>query len=69
MTKLKLLGAAFTRTFRCMWMLEELGMEYEHIPAMPMGRLARKYHKTGKVPVLLEYESTDTEKNPSFVLF
>lgn len=49
-------------------MLEELGLQYENIEAMPASRGVRKYHKTGKVPVLLEFDSTDA-KDPSFVLF
>jgi len=68
MTVLKLLGPAWTRAFRCIWMLEELGIPYENIAAMPMSRGVRQFHKPGKVPVLLEYESPQSDQ-PSFTLY
>ena len=49
-------------------MLEELGVPYEHVAsAMPVSREVRQYHKTGKVPVLLEYDNA-ASSSPSFVL-
>jgi len=32
MAKLKIYGIPFSRAFRVLWMAEELGIEYEHIP-------------------------------------
>jgi len=32
MAKLKIYGVPFSRAFRVLWMAEELGIEYEHIP-------------------------------------
>ena len=32
MAKLKIYGIPFSRAFRVLWMAEELGVEYEHIP-------------------------------------
>jgi len=29
---IKLYGVSQSRAFRCLWMLEELGLEYEHVP-------------------------------------
>jgi len=40
-------------------MLEELGIPYENIPAQPQGRAVRKYHETGKIPLLLELNQDD----------
>ena len=49
-------------------MLEELGVPYENIQVMPVSRGVQKYNKTGKVPVLLEFDSVQ-QKDPSFVLY
>ena len=68
MTAIKLLGPAWSRAFRCLWMLEELGVEYESVMAMPVSRRVKVYHKTGKVPVLLEFDD-DTNEEPTFVLY
>lgn len=59
--KLTLLGPAWTRTSRCIWMLEELGLPYQHVEekTRPQSRLVRKYNPTGKVPVLLDYTGGD----------
>ena len=53
---LKLLGPASFRAFRCLWMLEELGIPYEHIPARPQSEEVRKYNPLGKIPVLVEQD-------------
>jgi glutathione S-transferase len=93
---LHLLGPPWTRTFRCIWMLEEINEEYyqqntkgndhvgttpppptttttatslqrrqplkQNIPyyllynAKPLSIYVKKFHPTGKVPVLLEYD-------------
>ncbi|GKY96006.1 hypothetical protein MPSEU_000561100 [Mayamaea pseudoterrestris] len=64
----KLLGPAYTRTFRCLWMLEEVGCKYEIDQAFrPSSRKVTAYNSAGKVPVLLEY-SSQTDKEPSFCL-
>lgn len=73
---LQLLGPAWTRAFRCVWMLEELQGDvppYAVVEnSMPMSNAVRKYVSTGKVPVLLEYDGggdpSDAEQHPSFVL-
>lgn len=61
-----LVGAPSTRTFRCIWMIEELGIKYELFPEKPHGSSVNEYNPTGKVPVLLEY--LDDPKKPIFVL-
>jgi glutathione S-transferase len=50
----KLLGSARFRTFRCLWMLEELGIPYQHIPSLPQSVEVKKHNPLGKVPVLVE---------------
>ena len=51
---LKLIGPASFRSFRSLWMLEELGIPYEHILAGPQSDEVRKYNPLGKIPVLVE---------------
>ena len=35
-------------------MLEELGVSYEHVPAMPQSPQVKQYNPLGKIPVLIE---------------
>ena len=53
---LRLVGAASFRSFRNLWMLEELGVAYEHIPATPLSPDARAHNPFGKVPALHDPE-------------
>lgn len=46
-------GTGKTRAFRVLWMLEELGLDYEHVPAGAGSDEARKYNPSGKVPSLV----------------
>lgn len=77
-----LLGPASFRSFRCLWMLEELGVHYQHVLAGPQSKEVKKYNPLGKIPVLVEedgfslYESGAIntylgdkyrEKNPTLV--
>ncbi len=48
-----LIGSLKTRGFRVLWCLEELELEYEHIPAMPRSEEIAKHNPSGKVPALL----------------
>lgn len=53
-----LYGAANTRAFRCLWMLEEIGREYTHVPTdIIRGAKAPEYMKlnpNGRVPCLVD---------------
>lgn len=49
----KVVGAVKTRAARVIWMLEELGVPFEHIAAAPRSDEARAASPSGKVPVLL----------------
>jgi glutathione S-transferase len=53
---LRLVGGASFRTFRNLWMLEELGVAYEHVPASPLSPDARAHNPFGKVPALHDPE-------------
>jgi glutathione S-transferase len=69
----KLLGAAWTRAFRCIWMLEELGIPYQILDQhySPGSESVKKFNVSGKVPVLLEFNNSNNTSNneePSFIL-
>ena len=48
------IGKANSRATRVLWMLEELGQPYEHIPAAPRSEGVVSFNPAGKVPVLIE---------------
>ncbi|NNE52126.1 MAG: glutathione S-transferase family protein [Sulfitobacter sp.] len=54
-------GAIKSRAFRVMWMLEEMGEKYVHIPAGPRSDEAMKYNPTGKIPALLDGDEVLTD--------
>lgn len=47
-------GAVRSRAFRVLWLLEELGLDYSHVPAGPQSEEIRKISPLGKIPVLVE---------------
>ena len=47
------IGSTKSRTLRVLWMLEELGLPYEHVSATPRSPDVVAVNPTGKVPVLL----------------
>lgn len=49
----QVIGGLKSRTFRVMWVLEELGLEYEHIAAPPRSAEVVAFNPAGKVPVLV----------------
>jgi glutathione S-transferase len=57
---IKLYGESFSRAFRCLWMLQELGVEYEQVPVdFAVGSKAPDYMKlnpNGRVPCLVDGE-------------
>jgi glutathione S-transferase len=46
---------------RVMWMLEELGEPYEHVPAAPRSEEARRYNPLGKIPALVDGDAVLTD--------
>lgn len=48
-----LIGAATTRAARPLWMLEELGVPYDHVNVAPHDETVTRHYPRGKVPVLL----------------
>jgi glutathione S-transferase len=51
-----LIGTSKSRAFRVRWMLEELELEYTHIPAPPHDDFVRQINPLGRIPVLLDGE-------------
>jgi glutathione S-transferase len=49
---IKVIGARATRAIRVLWLLEELGVEYEHVPAKPRSPEVVALTGSGKVPAL-----------------
>ncbi|MEK6204757.1 MAG: glutathione S-transferase N-terminal domain-containing protein, partial [Amylibacter sp.] len=49
----KVLGMAATRTLRVLWMIDELGLEYEHLPYPPRSKEMLEVNPSGKVPALM----------------
>lgn len=47
-------GGARSRAMRVLWILEELGLTYTCVPAMPRSEDVRALNPTGKIPVLVE---------------
>lgn len=56
-----LVGIPFTRTFRAVWCMEELGAAYEINPAMPQSPEIRVLSPSGKVPALLVDDQVITD--------
>jgi glutathione S-transferase len=51
-----LLGPAWTRAFRCVWMLEEINASYEmDETALPQSERVRALVSSGKVPILIDH--------------
>ncbi len=48
------IGTANSRAFRVLWLLEELGQPYRHVPASPHGEGVVAFNPAGKVPVLID---------------
>jgi glutathione S-transferase len=47
------IGTVPTRTARVLWLLEELGQDYDHLPARPRSDEAVRANPSGKVPALV----------------
>eukprot|EP00978_Attheya_sp_CCMP212_P002874 scaffold5881_cov44-Attheya_sp.AAC.1 len=59
---LTLVGRTSFRTFRNVWMLEELGVPYHQLPVSPWSAESKRYHPLGKVPSLaVEFTSISSK--------
>ncbi len=57
----KVYGSSSTRTFRVLWLLEELGAPYEHIAALPHSDAILALNPLGKVPAFQDGTHTITD--------
>lgn len=48
----EVIGSRASRTMRVLWMLEELGVPYTHVPAAPQSDEVKAINPSGKVPIL-----------------
>lgn len=48
------IGTQKSRAFRVLWLLEEMGVAYDHQPAAPRSDQARTHFQAGKIPILLD---------------
>jgi len=55
------IGGVRSRAFRILWMLEELGAHYTHVPEPPRSDAVRALNPTGKIPVLKVDEDVLTD--------
>jgi glutathione S-transferase len=55
------IGSANTRTLRVLWLLEELGLPFTHVPAAPQSAAARAHNPVGKVPTLIDGSASITD--------
>ncbi|MDO5632000.1 MAG: glutathione S-transferase family protein [Paracoccus sp. (in: a-proteobacteria)] len=51
---LTVIGTSQSRTLRVLWALEELGLPYTHVPALPQSDGVAPFNPAGKVPVLID---------------
>lgn len=58
---LTVIGSTKSRTLRVLWMLEELGLEYQHFPEQPRSDNVQFHNPLGKIPVLLDGEAVLTD--------
>ncbi|WP_414898750.1 glutathione S-transferase family protein [Rhodovulum sp. YEN HP10] len=49
----RVIGSGNSRAWRVLWMLEELGLAYDHVPALPHTEDVVAFTPGGKVPVLI----------------
>lgn len=57
----RVIGNVASRSFRVLWMLEELGLPYEHVNAGPRSDEVFSYSAQGKIPVLVDGETPVTD--------
>lgn len=58
---MKLIGSKKSRAFRTLWMLEELGLEYDHDPSPPHAPSVLEVNPSGKIPALVVEGSVVTD--------
>ena len=57
----RVIGTVKSRAFRVMWMLDELGEDYELVEASPRSQEAMTYNALGKIPALVDGNEVMTD--------
>merc|ERR1719378_1102697 len=71
MSAVKLFGFGMSRSFRVLWMLEELGtatVPYRYFPVMPQSKEVLRHNPLGKVPILVDRAEEDDDDD-GFALY
>lgn len=55
------IGSVKSRAMRVLWLLEEMGEAYEHVPAGPRSEDAFKFNPSGKIPALRDGDEVITD--------
>ncbi|NKB26316.1 MAG: glutathione S-transferase [Rhodobacteraceae bacterium] len=58
---LQVIGRRASRTFRVLWLLEEIGVPYEHLPAAPHAPEVRALSPLGRIPLLVDGDAVISE--------
>ena len=72
MSAVKLFGFGMSRSFRVLWMLEELGtatVPYRYFPVMPQSKEVLRHNPLGKVPILVDHAEDDDNDDDGFALY
>ena len=57
------IGSVKSRSFRVFWMLEEMGITYQKVNALPHSEAVNNYNSGGKVPILLDGDAVITDSS------
>jgi len=57
----KLIGTRASRSFRVLWLLEEMGLPYAHIPVSPRSDEILVLNPSGKIPALVDGDHVLTD--------
>ncbi len=50
----QVIGGVKSRALRVLWALEEMELDYEHVPALPRSDEVKRFSPAGKIPVLVD---------------
>lgn len=57
----EVIGSRASRAFRVLWLLEEMGLTYTHLPVAPRSAEALAVNPSGKIPALRDGEAVLTD--------
>ena len=57
------IGSRASRAFRVLWLFEEMGLDYNHLPVAPRSAEALAVNPSGKIPALREGDQVLTDSS------